>query len=76
MPEDPFGPLWRILVASGLLLLAAGGLLWLLQRGLPPGRLPGDLVIRGRRVTIFIPLATSLLLSLLLTLLLNLLRRR
>lgn len=76
MPEEPFGSLWKVLVLAGVLLVAAGALLWLVQRGLPLGRLPGDIVIRGRRVTIFLPLATSLLLSLLLTLLLNMLWRR
>jgi len=76
VPQEPVGGLWRVLVLAGIILVAVGLMLRMLPRGLPLGRLPGDLVFRGRNVTIFVPLATSLLLSLLLTLLLNLLRRR
>jgi hypothetical protein len=55
---------------GGLLLLAGVGLL--LASRLPGiGRLPGDLVFRRDGVSVYVPLATSLLLSLLLTLILN-----
>lgn len=37
---------------------------------LPFGRLPGDIRYRGRHVTVFAPLGTSLLLSVILTLVL------
>jgi hypothetical protein len=67
----------RMLVVLGLILAAAGGLLLLLQRlgvaGL--GRLPGDLVWRGRGFTAYFPLGTSLLLSVVLSLGLWLLSR-
>ena len=62
-----------LLIVAGA--LAALGLLLLLLGHLGLGRLPGDIVIRGRNTTIYLPLATSLLLSLLLTALLWLLRR-
>ncbi|HLS88814.1 MAG TPA: DUF2905 family protein [Sphingobacteriaceae bacterium] len=52
------------------------GLVLILAGRLGLGRLPGDIVWRRGPVTVFFPLATSLLLSLLLTLLLNLLARR
>lgn len=69
----------RLLIVSGLLLVAAGGLLLLADR-LPflgsLGRLPGDLVVRRGPVTFYLPVATSLLLSLILTLLLALFFRR
>jgi len=68
--------LGRILLVTGGTLVALGLLLVLVARGFPLGRLPGDLVFRGRGVTVFVPLATSLLLSVLLTLLLNLVLRR
>jgi hypothetical protein len=62
-----------VLIAAGLLLLAAG-LLWpLLSRY--AGRLPGDFVVRRPGFTFVFPLATCLIVSLLLTLLLSLLRR-
>jgi len=37
---------------------------------LPIGRLPGDIVYRGKNTTVYFPLATSILLSVVLTLLL------
>jgi hypothetical protein len=62
-----------LLVAIGLLFLAAG-LLWpLLSRFL--GRLPGDIVVRRPGFTFAFPIVTCLLVSLLLTLLLWLFRR-
>jgi hypothetical protein len=67
--------LGRLLVDLGLLLVVAGGLLWLSARFLPLGRLPLDLKIERGRLTFFFPLGTALLLSLLLTLVLNLLLR-
>lgn len=66
----------RLLIILGLLLVAAGLAIIALQRiGLPIGRLPGDMTFRGRNVTIFAPLGTSLLLSVLLTLVLLLIAR-
>lgn len=66
----------RLLIILGLLLVAAGLAVIALQRiGLPIGRLPGDMTFRGRNVTIFAPLGTSLLVSVLLTLVLLLIAR-
>lgn len=66
----------------GRMIMLAGAALFLLGLALTVagriglGRLPGDLVWRRGPVTVFVPLATSLLLSLLLTLVLNLFVRR
>jgi hypothetical protein len=59
----------RLLVGFGVALAALGALIWVMG-ALP--RLPGDLYIHRRGVTVYVPLVGSLLLSLLLTLLLNL----
>jgi hypothetical protein len=66
----------RTLVLLGLVLVAAG-LLFMLGERLPIrfGRLPGDIVIRGRNSTFYFPLATSLLISLVLSFLFWLFRR-
>lgn len=53
-----------LLVALGLLFLFAGKI------NLPMGRLPGDIVIRGKNTTFYFPLMTSIVLSVLLTLVL------
>lgn len=69
--------LGRTLIWFGGLLVAAGIAILLLERlHIRPGRLPGDLVWRGKNTTIYFPLATSLLLSVLLTLLMAFLRRK
>ena len=67
----------RLLIGLGLLLLVAGGGLWLLARlGLPwPGRLPGDFTIQRDGFTLYLPIGTSILVSVVLSLLLYLLRR-
>lgn len=58
----------RLLIGLGSLLLVLGVLVALAARlHLPLGRLPGDLTWRGRHTTVFVPLASSLLLSLLLS---------
>jgi Protein of unknown function (DUF2905) len=68
--------LGRLLVGLGLLLLIAGGLLLLLGRtGIPLGRLPGDLSYRGKNVSVYVPLGTSILISVLLSVVFYLLSR-
>jgi hypothetical protein len=63
---DGTGSLGRLLIAAGLALAALGALLFLAQ-GLGLGRLPGDVVIRRERFTLYLPFATCVILSLLLT---------
>ena len=68
--------LGRLLIGVGLVLLIAGGLLLLLGRtGFPLGRLPGDISYRGRNLSVYFPLGTSILLSVLLSLVFYLLSR-
>ncbi len=62
----------KALIAVGLLTAALGALMTL---GLPLGRLPGDLVFRRGNSTIYLPLATCVLLSIVLTLALAWIRR-
>ncbi len=59
-----------VIMAMGLLLSFGGRLPFRL------GRLPGDILIRGKNSIFYFPLATGLLLSLLLSLILWLLNRR
>jgi hypothetical protein len=61
----------KLLMVVGAVLLVAGVLLLLLARtNVPLGRLPGDILYRGKHTTFYFPLATSILLSVLLTLVL------
>jgi hypothetical protein len=67
----------RLLVAAGLIIAALGFLILLADRlNLPLGRLPGDIVWRGKHTTVYFPWVTCLVLSVLGTLLLLLLNRR
>jgi hypothetical protein len=73
MPEPVEAPWRAILIALGLLLVAAG-LAWpLIQRHF--GRLPGDIVVRREGFTFAFPIVTCLVLSVLASLLLWLFRR-
>ncbi len=65
----------RILLVVGLL-VALVGLLLMLGVRLPFGQLPGDIRIEGERGSIFIPIATMIVVSIILTVLLNLFLRR
>lgn len=66
----------KLLIVLGAVLLVAGVLLVLLGRtNLPFGRLPGDILYRGKHTTFYFPLATSIVLSVLLTLLLYVISR-
>lgn len=70
-------PIGRTLIILGAVLLLAGLILTFGER-LPVriGRLPGDIVIRGKNSVFYFPLTTSLLLSVLLTLGMWLFNRR
>jgi Protein of unknown function (DUF2905) len=70
------GDLGRLLVFLGGVLLAIGVLLILAGKiNLPIGRLPGDIVVRGKNTTFYFPLMTSIVLSVILTLVLWLVNR-
>jgi hypothetical protein len=59
----------RFLIVLGLAILVVG-LLWPYLSKLGLGRLPGDIVIERENGTVYVPLATCLVLSLLLSLVL------
>jgi hypothetical protein len=66
----------RMLIGLGLLLLAIGVAVVLLGKiGAPFGRLPGDMSYRGKNVSFYFPLGTSILLSIVLSLVFYVLAR-
>jgi hypothetical protein len=68
--------LGKMLVLLGLLVVVAGGVFILLGRtNLPLGRLPGDLVYRGKHTVFYFPLATSIVVSVVLSLVFYLIGR-
>ena len=69
--------LGRLLVFAGLALVVLGLIVIGLHRlNLPVGRLPGDVVWRGKNTTVYFPWVTCLLISLLLTIFFALINRR
>jgi H+/Cl- antiporter ClcA len=68
--------LGKVLVFAGVIAIVAGIALLLLGRAnIPLGRLPGDIVYRGKNTTLYFPLATSILISVVLSLVLYLIGR-
>jgi hypothetical protein len=66
----------KLLIFAGIVLVVGGVLITVLGRAhLPLGRLPGDIVYRGKNTTFYFPLATSLLLSVLLSIVMYLVGR-
>jgi hypothetical protein len=64
----------RFLIVLGLAILVAG-LLWPFLSRIGLGRLPGDIVIERENFSLYIPLATGLLISLVLSAVLWLISR-
>jgi len=60
--------LGRLFLQLGLVLIVAGGVIFLLGR-LGMGSMPGDLTWRRKNVTVFFPLGTSILISIVLAVL-------
>jgi Protein of unknown function (DUF2905) len=71
------------MISIGKLLLVFGGVIFLLglvlllagRLNIPLGRLPGDMLYRGKNTTFYFPLATSIVLSVLLSLVFYLISR-
>jgi hypothetical protein len=62
----------RLLLLAGVLMIVVGGALMLFGRF----HLPGDITFRSGGVTVYIPIATSIIVSVILTLVLNVLFRQ
>ena len=70
------GDIGKMLVFFGLALLLVGIVLIVAGRAhLPIGRLPGDIVYRGKHTTVYFPLVTSILLSIVLSVVLYVISR-
>jgi hypothetical protein len=78
---ETFGGIGKMLMVVGATVLLIGAIVALIERGgAGPlswlGRLPGDLFIKREHVTVYVPLATSVVISVVLSLLAWLLFRR
>ena len=68
--------LGKLLVLFGVILVIAGGAFIFFGRtNFPLGRLPGDIIYRGKNTAFYFPLATSILLSVVLSVVLYVIGR-
>ncbi len=74
--SNPLAGLGKILVVAGIAVAVVGVLVLAVSKSTPGWRLPGDIFIQKRSFTIYLPVATMLLLSVILTVVLNLVLRR
>ncbi len=58
-----------LLLVGGVIVLIGAVLVFAGRFNLPIGRLPGDILYRGKNTVFYFPLATSILLSIILSLL-------
>jgi DUF2905 family protein len=66
----------RLLVTFGVGLVVIGGIVMLLGRtGLPLGRMPGDILYKGKNTIFYFPLASSILISIVLSIVVFLIGR-
>jgi hypothetical protein len=66
----------RVLVIGGIIMILIGGCLFLAARvGIPLGKLPGDISVKGENASLYIPCMTSIILSIVLTIVLNIIIR-
>jgi uncharacterized membrane-anchored protein YitT (DUF2179 family) len=70
------GDLGKILIYLGGAVVVIGIVLILLGKtGLPIGRLPGDVVYRGKSTTVYFPIVTCVVLSLVLSVVMYLIQK-
>ncbi|MGF7032594.1 hypothetical protein J2T17_003517 [Paenibacillus mucilaginosus] len=68
------GSIPKLLIAAGIVLIAAG-LLWSLAgRFLPLGRLPGDIAMEKENVKFYFPIVTCIVISVVFSLVMYLIR--
>ncbi len=67
--------LGKLLILFGVLLAVVGILLMFADRIPFLGKLPGDIVYKKGKFTLYVPIVTMLVVSILLTVILNLFRR-
>jgi hypothetical protein len=66
----------KFILIAGIAMVALGALIMLAGRLPFVGQLPGDIEFRRGNTTVYVPLATMILVSIILTVLLNIIFRR
>jgi Protein of unknown function (DUF2905) len=74
-PGRAMAPLGKSLVMLGLMVALVGAAIWAAGSIPGVGRLPGDIYVRRGNFTLYLPLATCIVLSIVATIVLSLMRR-
>ena len=69
------GQMAKMLILLGVVLIVVGLLMLLLQKTPFLGRLPGDILIKQEKFTLYFPLATSIIISIIVSLILYFISR-
>jgi len=69
------GQMAKMLILLGVVLIVVGLLMLLLQKTPFFGRLPGDILIKREKFTLYFPLATSIIISIIVSFILYLISR-
>jgi hypothetical protein len=69
------GEFARVLIALGVVLIAAGLVMLGIQKPPFAGKLPGDIIIKRENFTFYFPLATSIIASIIVSLILYLINK-
>jgi hypothetical protein len=70
-----FGPLWKMFILLGILMIVLGLFLWLGDKIPWIGRLPGDILVKKENFTFYFPIVTCIIMSIILTILFSLFRK-
>jgi uncharacterized membrane protein YkgB len=69
------GPLGKLLILLGVFIVLVGLLLVIGDKIPWIGKLPGDIIIKREKFTLYFPITTSIIISIILTLLFTLFRK-
>lgn len=65
----------KIIIFFGIILILVGIFFYFFEK-IPLFKLPGDIVIRRKNITIYIPIVTMIVISIILTIILNLIFKK
>ena len=69
------GEMAKLLILTGAVLMVIGLVMLGSQKFTLPGKLPGDIMIRRENFTVYIPLATSIIISIIISVILYLINK-
>lgn len=72
---NEFQTLGKLLIFGGLIILILGLLISFIDKIPLIGKMPGDILIKGKNFTFYFPIVTSLILSIIISLILYLLKK-